>query len=256
MSPALRLTRIDTASDLDGLEAVAIAIGEGDLGSLGHVGILHRQTRSAVRFLHLAWHYRLEHNDPPRDFIWVGLGVRAELAAQAAARCRRIARKMRDGRVPYAPRFRDTLFASDGSLLLGKDENGLTCATFVLAVFSSVGLPLVSTETWPRRSSDARFREFVINGLRSTAKRYQRKAEAFERLPDQQSSAAKWRNEATAALKQIDAVQAEPLSTAFLPEEVAAASSRPDVPLSFGEARAVADEMLQQLGLRAGTHSD
>jgi hypothetical protein len=48
--------------------------------------------------------------------------------------------------------------------MLGPGAKGLTCATFILAVFNSVGVKLVDEEGWPiRQDEDRRFLEVVRN---------------------------------------------------------------------------------------------
>ncbi|MCA9685235.1 MAG: hypothetical protein KC457_23840, partial [Myxococcales bacterium] len=63
---------------------------------------------------------------------------------------------------PYALRFEGTSFAANGTLLLAPTARGLTCATFILAVFKAIGLDMVNEQSWPvRDDEDRRFLEAI-----------------------------------------------------------------------------------------------
>jgi len=59
-----------------------------------------------------------------------------------------------DKQFPYALNFNGASFDAAGCLQLGPDGRGLTCATFVLAIFKSVGIELVDMEGWPVRQAE------------------------------------------------------------------------------------------------------
>jgi hypothetical protein len=72
------------------------------------------------------------------------------------------------GRLPYAlvydgsTRFR----VATGQVLIGTACIGLTCSTFVLAIFASIGVELLRLKPWPERDGDEAFREMVLDMLR------------------------------------------------------------------------------------------
>ena len=61
-----------------------------------------------------------------------------------------------DSQVPYG--FYYDEYASydltSGILSLGSHESGLTCATFVMTVFHSIGIDLIDIKNWPKRPED------------------------------------------------------------------------------------------------------
>jgi hypothetical protein len=70
--------------------------------------------------------------------------------------------------VPYAFSPPNTCFdEATGRYLLGPTRMGLTCATFVLAIFDAARLPLVDYSSWPtHRPGDAEWQQKVISMLR------------------------------------------------------------------------------------------
>ncbi len=122
-----------------------------------HAGVLYRDgDKPAV--LHLGWQDYLS-----RDWKWARLwsapDIEPERLLSVAALCRRIWRVYeRSRQFPYAFRFAGTSFDANGQLVLGRGARGLTCATFILAVFGAMGIMLVDEEDWPvRAEEDAAF---------------------------------------------------------------------------------------------------
>lgn len=135
-------------SEPDGDLRLAIAIGPnpGEDGPV-HTGILHKQHDDALKMFHLPWHGRPKNENLPRGYAWIEVPLHPDRARLVTARCRRIQRKA--PHIPYAFRFRETRFSERGALRLGKNEHGLTCATFVLAVFLSEGIELLLLDGAP-----------------------------------------------------------------------------------------------------------
>jgi hypothetical protein len=103
-------------------------------------------------------------------------------------------------------------FSADGSCEV-LDGLGLTCATFVLAVFASRGIPLVRLDEWQARSEDVIWQDKIISDLRSW-----RKGD-----PEVEAHAA--------------ALQGERGCVRYRPEEVMAAGIASELPIGyeFGE---------------------
>jgi hypothetical protein len=69
-------------------------------------------------------------------------------------------------RIPYAFRHgNNARFNQAGELMLA-DGLGLTCSTFVLTLFQSVGVPLVNFEGWQRREDDDARHEALLDMMR------------------------------------------------------------------------------------------
>jgi hypothetical protein len=128
-----------------------------------HVGIIHKSDSSNHKFLHLAWHLQLENDDlnvPYRVFV----NIPEARARQVAAYCRLVwERNAHDG-IPYAfSAPNDAFDPESASFLLSSTRVGLTCASFVLAVFHAVGLRLADYSTWLPRESDTAWQTEVIS---------------------------------------------------------------------------------------------
>lgn len=65
--------------------------------------------------------------------------------------------------VKYGLRYDEyAVYDEHGILHLGEHEIGLTCATYVLTLFHSVGLDLVDIHNWPMRESDKEWLKSII----------------------------------------------------------------------------------------------
>ena len=139
-------------------------------------GILHSglfyKWGSEVRVLHLAWDNDLQNHwpsEPQRlwaapefepekllmlrgrcDKIWRNY-LKATEAAKDAAETQPKAAKINP--LPYRYRFSLSEF-TDRGLRLGPNADGLTCATFIITVFRSIGLILVDEDGWPARTAE------------------------------------------------------------------------------------------------------
>lgn len=146
---------------------VSIAIAATD-ESNNHIGILH--VHSEIEYLlHLRWHRHLDNvpESEPRfsafDYFHVNLSVNASRLVQVAAKCRLIWKANQKGTIPYG--FSDPFDAFEptkGDYLFGPTRHGLTCSSFVIAVFHSAGLKLILPSTWPRSRSDDEARQHEL----------------------------------------------------------------------------------------------
>jgi len=187
--------------------AAAVAV---PLTNREHVGIIFRDDDDQPHLLHLASHRRLRCDDVIDGHAWVAPAIAPELLPSIAAMCARVAKRNAMG-IPYGFRYDASRFASDGQFVLGKDEHGLTCATFVLAVLRSAGVELLTRDEWPPRPDDmVRFAK-ILKALRSVGAE-----DAY-----------------------FDALEAEVTAVRFRPTEVAGASAG-RLPCSFADAAAAA----------------
>lgn len=203
---------------------VAVAICSID-ESQRHIGILHRDAEAdGVFLLDLAWHHHLRNQIPERQYLWVEPAINSKRLVQVAAICRRVWRSNRRG-IPYAfSRPTHCFDNSTGAFLLGPTRLGLTCATFVLAIFDEAGLPLVRYETWPEvREGDAEWQRRILAKLLETG----------------------------ASAEHFHAVSTEIGSVWFRPEEVAGAVTISPLPADFDGAAERAAQILAILAADA-----
>lgn len=174
-----------------------------------HTGIVYVDGDEKVLFLHLAFHHLLRRDEPGSGIGWVlpADAVPHERLELVAAMCDLIWERHQKSKIPYGFRYNASKFSKDGTLELGADECGLTCATFVLAVYRAVGLELLDLTGWPERADDAQRFAALLETLR-------------QRCTDQ---------------KHIDAVSKEVKSVRYRPLEVAG-GSRFNPPACFADA--------------------
>jgi hypothetical protein len=194
-----------------------------------HVGLLHRdESNQEVAMLHLAFHCRLRNDQPEPTYAWVDPAVHSARARQVAAVCRKVWRSNGE-QIPFAFSAPSDCFDGEtGAFLLGPTRIGLTCASFVLAIFHAAGLPLVDYGTWPAAGErDVAWQLHAISMLR----------------------------EHGASEEHVRAVEAEVGAVRYRPEQVAGGAACDALPASFDDAERLAGEVMQVLstnGLRTG----
>lgn len=191
-----------------------------------HAGMLHRPQEEVVNMLDLANDHWLRNSPPSNKYAWVQLELPAVRLLSVAAMCRRIAKLYASPArgLPYAFRYKDTVFSADGKMLLGKSEHGLTCATFILAVLKSAGVDLLKLDEWPQRDGDMdRHRELLtmLQGDPNVSRAH------------------------------IAEVTGEVRCVRYRPEEVVGAASLAQLPVSFVDAETAAGQLIQAFALRA-----
>ena len=202
------------------VESIAIAI-KAATSSQRHVGILFRGVESeTVHLLHFAWDRDLRCQTPQEDYLWVQPPLSPLRARQVAARCKQI-KEANTGTLPYAFSAPNDCFdEATGAYLFGPKKRGLTCATFVLAVFHASGLPLVAYDTWPKsRAGDTDWKIHIIGMLRARG----------------------------ASVEHLAHLSAEFTTIRYRPEDVAGAAACATIPAEFESVSIVAAQIIEQL---------
>jgi hypothetical protein len=206
--------------------AVAITISGPDQR---HLGVLHRDgAEDDVFLLHLEFHNRLTNEPASPLYAWVDLQLPELRLAQVAMVCRKIVRE--NGRsIPFAFSVPNDCFDADScAFLFGPTMHGLTCATFVVAVFKAIGISLVNVDSWPKnRADDIKWKEQVISKLKQVG----------------------------ASDEHICYVEEEKDLPRFRPEEVAGAAACDTWPADFDSAQIAGSGILELLvknGLQLG----
>lgn len=184
-----------------------------------HVGVLHRG-EAGVEMLHLAWHMHLRNEDPPQPIIVALPDLRDSRARSVAAMCRLVWRRHSQGGLPYGVRYQSGVFdLGSADLLLDPDAVGLTCATFVLAVYASVGIQLIDCSSWPPRADDQEWHARIIALLKKYG----------------------------ASEEHLHAVQSEFGCSRFRPEEVAGACLLDELPGRFQQVLPMSEAVLREI---------
>jgi hypothetical protein len=192
-----------------------VAIACGNNGYSLHTGLLIK-VDGDVKMLHFAWDrdlrfdadfasydhlvwmpfgYYAPGNDPDGYFNDVLIGLAHRVYSRNATSLR------------YGINYFGDYFDDNGALHQQAGTVGLTCATFLLALFrGSAGLHLLEYERWPARAEmDAELQQRAVRNMRR---------------PGQDREQAK-------------RIEAENVKARYLPEEVTAASARLPLPASF-----------------------
>lgn len=128
-----------------------------------HVGILFRDSTGQLLLLHQPWHYNTLCEQPSDEyFSFVPLMFSRAERQMLAAQMKSFAESNPQG-VPYAFTSPDEdCFGPERKWLLSDDGVGLTCATFIIAVFRTLGFELVATRTWKERPDDQKWFEGIL----------------------------------------------------------------------------------------------
>lgn len=162
LDPLNRIERLQATSHVPAFVGVAVTAVSKDQR---HAGILYLEA-GTLKYLHLQWHNRLTDDVAPDGLTYVEPALLAQRAKQVAARCRQISRS--NGRnIPYGFSSPSNCFdAQTQHFLVGPTTHGLTCASFVLAVFAFAGIHLLDCADWPNRPDDAKWQQDIVNALR------------------------------------------------------------------------------------------
>jgi hypothetical protein len=180
-----------------------------------HVGLLYQLPNEKVRFCHLADHHALENEEPNETYSWLQSALGDEARKSLAMTVDGIVRENGADQIPYSPHYEGKYFDEETlSYIPGTPSKGLTCATFIMAIFQYLGLPLLRDEEWKHRSGDNEWVEWIAGYLEHKS----------QNDTDQ------------ALLKSAQAIRSKPLVARFRPEEVAAGVSCTDAPLGFESA--------------------
>jgi hypothetical protein len=152
--------------DLSDCPEAAVAVRAIDAAQR-HVGLYYRDTDGTVLFMHLAWHHSLCCQDPPDESCrWVAPALDDAVLSFLATVCRAI--RSEEPSLPYG--FGQGRFDPDaGTFQQNGVRRGLTCATFVVAVFAAYDIQLVALDSWPQRSEDSAWQAKILRILEKRA---------------------------------------------------------------------------------------
>lgn len=207
-------------------EQVAVAVCNVGNDQL-HAGVAYMDSGN-LNLLHFAWHYRVkwcafDHN----LYCWVMPELNPEDGRSIAAHCRRLAAKA--PRVPYALRYdRGSFFSHDDEFVPNGNCKGLTCATFVRALFNTYALDPIDDSTWKQRCDDSDWGRRIVQALTRTMLGLPEGVEKDE------------------LAQHIEEVKNEVGCCRFRPEDVAAACHLP-MPAKFQEIFPVAQYIKAQI---------
>jgi hypothetical protein len=217
---------------------LAVAIRAEPTGET-HVGIAFSDNRrtNSMSLLHLATYcdlrLELEVTQTSGDYVWFVPRLPLDVRKAIATRCRAIARQRPV--IRYGFSLNPTCYFDSDGVMHSLPGTGLTCASFVLRVFSSCRWPLVQEDTWPLRPED----EIRFGELQQLIRAH------LERLCEK--SALSFAEEST----YVDRMADELPCVRIRPEEVAVACEQKRLPASFAECEPAGRALVPKLVARA-----
>ena len=172
----------------------------------------------------------LRQGAPTADYWWVQSGlddVNRRVVASAVAEMA----SNRELPIAYSPIYDGIYFDFENGMLRyngGALGHGLTCATFIMAVFDALGLALFKVEEWKARPEDAVWRAEIVRMLRETC---------------------------SATDEHVDAILNRPAGARFRPEEVAGSVTETTVPVAFDRAQVLGRQVLSEMAAPRPGHT-
>ena len=117
-----------------------------------HVGLLYKTDDEPPYVLNLRQYGDLRNEEPNESYRWVQVDLDDINRRLLVALCRSLARKPPS--LPFGFTFNRQYISQAGEYIFGEFGDGLTCATFVMAVFKTYEIPLLKVEEWPPSSGD------------------------------------------------------------------------------------------------------
>lgn len=138
-----------------------------------HVAFLYRHESKNLLLLHLGWHELVYYERwPAKHYSWLEIGgIDPEVQELFIDWVEIIAAAADDKTkpIPYSAIFRPAgNFDSSGHYIDKSDGSGLTCATFILAMFADYKMPLIDASSWPKRIEDFTWFRKIWKKLRTS----------------------------------------------------------------------------------------
>jgi hypothetical protein len=119
-----------------------------------HIGLLHKIENQEPQILNLRNFTDLKNEPPTDNYRWVQVDLDEANRRLIVALCRTLAKTL--PKIPFGFTFNRDYLSPAGEWVYGEFGDGLTCATFVLAVFRVYRIPLLRTNEWPPASDEDR----------------------------------------------------------------------------------------------------
>lgn len=145
-----------------------IAIGIREYPDSCHIGILYRiGSSSDVIFLHLPWHNALQRDtslDP--SYSWTRCDGLSEAKQRMLGIWLERVWAINGEKITYGLYLAPTGYFDDSAKFIPSGAGvGLTCATFVMSMFSCLAISIVDIESWKKRQADRDFHTFILKRM-------------------------------------------------------------------------------------------
>jgi hypothetical protein len=154
------------------LQGCQIGIAIAPMGSGFHVGLLYR-TDDDVRMLHLGWHRDLRDDQAVKGdlYLWAPVGLSDLEQLSLAGLAADVVRHVEPVDISYGIDWIYTTadhFREDGSIVVFPIGKGMTCATFIDAIFRHWGYFPVDASSWKIVDGDEDWQRQVACWLERT----------------------------------------------------------------------------------------
>jgi hypothetical protein len=189
-----------------------------------HVGFLFKDGDQPAEIVHLKFHYKLTRELPSNDYYWIQSAL--DEVSRRVIKAAVIEVSSNDQLpIPYSPIYEGVYFnKSTLRYVRNATGDGLTCATFILAVLEAIGFQLLDVRTWKSRVEDKNNIDLLLKILSDHA-----------------------------GQEHVEAIRARPHGIRFRPEEVAGAFSEATLPVGFDHAEALGKQVLQAIKQAEGS---
>jgi hypothetical protein len=129
-----------------------------------HIGMLYRIPPDEPLNLNLRDHFDLRNEPPTDNYCWAQIDLDEINRRLLASLCFLIGKKCSE--IPYGFTYNGLYFAPTGEYLSHDLGHGLTCATFVMAIFETQSLRILKTDEWlPADFDDQLWQTTMASGI-------------------------------------------------------------------------------------------
>lgn len=134
---------------------------------LVHIGFVYRKESGEIVLSHLGWHRHFYGSQVVEDaYLWLESCLDSDLSEQVAAYLESVNERNPYDSIPYSIHYPTNPFDDLGKYLARADGQGLTCATYVLAVLERLSIPLINRGSWPQgREEDVAWAAMILDSL-------------------------------------------------------------------------------------------
>ena len=178
-----------------------------------HCGVSYK-IEEEINFMHFAFHFNLIHdffNDYYSQYLFIKSKIPYIRQLNIAAFWDVIWQNKKNNNIPYGILYEKSFFDNNAVFNLEDNECGLTCATFVLAIFKLCGYNLLDIDSWEHRDDDKIYHNKVIENL------------------------IKYKDDYNISEDHIEKVRKNIGAYRFRPEEVTASVTLTKLPATFNE---------------------
>ena len=121
-----------------------------------HTGLFYKTDLNQLpSFLHLGFHFQLRNEAIKDHYCWLAFEGFDLVEQQSLAIWFQTIWNANENRIPYGINYANgSHFNSSGAFTGSFDDGGLTCSTFILALFESYGFSIIDPATSYRRDDD------------------------------------------------------------------------------------------------------